>query len=84
MHVRYLFYLVKTRLRVRSLSTLTMSKCTRKAGKHNVAAIFWKHNVSNREGGIGSEDLVTEDLGEEDIIGLALGFEAVATDGAVG
>jgi hypothetical protein len=27
---------------------------------------------------------VTEDLGEEDIVGLVFGFEAVATDGAVG
>jgi hypothetical protein len=27
---------------------------------------------------------VTEDLGEEDIVGLVLGLEPVATDGAVG
>jgi hypothetical protein len=27
---------------------------------------------------------MTEDLGEEDIVGLVFGFELVATDGAVG
>ena len=27
---------------------------------------------------------MSEDLGEEDIVGLVLGFELVATDGAVG
>jgi hypothetical protein len=27
---------------------------------------------------------MSEDLGEEDIVGLVFGFEAVATDGAVG
>jgi hypothetical protein len=27
---------------------------------------------------------MAEDLGEEDIVGLVFGFEAVATDGAVG
>ena len=27
---------------------------------------------------------MTEDLGEEDIVGLVLGFEHVTTDGAVG
>ena len=27
---------------------------------------------------------MAEDLGEEDIVGLVLGFELVATDGAVG
>jgi hypothetical protein len=28
--------------------------------------------------------LCPEDLGEKDVVGLVLGFEAVATDGAVG
>ena len=30
------------------------------------------------------EELMPEDLGEEDIVGLVFGFELVATDGAVG
>jgi hypothetical protein len=33
---------------------------------------------------VGSEEFMTEDLCEEDIVGLVFGFEAVATDGAVG
>src|ERR1700759_785146 len=36
------------------------------------------------KGGIGSEEFVAKDLGEEDIVGLVFGFELVATDGAVG
>src|SRR5271166_3363120 len=36
------------------------------------------------EGCIGTEEFVTKDLGEEDIVGDVFGFEAVATDGAVG
>jgi hypothetical protein len=36
------------------------------------------------KGGIGTEEFMAEDLGEEDIVGLVFGFEAVATDGAVG
>jgi hypothetical protein len=35
-------------------------------------------------GGIRSEEFMSKDLGEEDIIGDVWGFEAVATDGAVG
>jgi hypothetical protein len=31
-----------------------------------------------------AQEFVAEDLGEEDIVGLVLGFELVATDGAVG
>jgi hypothetical protein len=31
-----------------------------------------------------AEEFVAEDLGEEDIVGLVLGFELVATDGAAG
>jgi len=31
-----------------------------------------------------SEQLVAEDLGEEDVVGLVSGFELVAADGAVG
>jgi hypothetical protein len=36
------------------------------------------------KGCIWTEEFMAEDLGEEDIVGLVLGFEAVATDGAVG
>jgi hypothetical protein len=40
--------------------------------------------LSYGEGCIGTEEFVAEDLGEEDIVGDVFGFEAVATDGAVG
>jgi hypothetical protein len=40
--------------------------------------------LSYGEGCIWSEEFMTEDLGEEDIVGLVFGFEPVATDGAVG
>jgi hypothetical protein len=36
------------------------------------------------EGSVWSEEFMTEDLCEEDIVGLAFGFELVAADGAVG
>jgi len=36
------------------------------------------------EGCVRSEEFMAEDLGQEDIIGNVLGFELVATDGAVG
>jgi hypothetical protein len=31
-----------------------------------------------------SQEFISEDLGEEDIVGLVFGFELVATDDAVG
>ena len=40
--------------------------------------------LPDREGGIGTEESMTEDLGEEDIVGDVVGFELVAEDGAVG
>jgi hypothetical protein len=40
--------------------------------------------LPDREGCVWSQEFVAEDLGEEDIVGLVFGFEAVATDGAVG
>jgi hypothetical protein len=36
------------------------------------------------EGSVWTEEFVTEDLGEEDIVGNVFWFELVATDGAVG
>jgi hypothetical protein len=40
--------------------------------------------LSDRKRGIWTQKFMTEDLGEEDIVGDVLGFESVATDGAVG
>ena len=40
--------------------------------------------LSYGEGCIWSEEFMTEDLCEEDIVGDVFGFEAVATDAAVG
>jgi hypothetical protein len=40
--------------------------------------------LTDRQAGIWPEEFVAEDLCEEDIVGLVLGFEAVAADGAVG
>jgi hypothetical protein len=40
--------------------------------------------LSYGKGCVRSEEFVTEDLGEEDIVGDVFWFELVATDGAVG
>ena len=40
--------------------------------------------LADRHAGVRAEELVAEDLGQEDVIGLVLGFEAVAADGAIG
>jgi hypothetical protein len=40
--------------------------------------------LSYGEGCVRSQEFMTEDLSEKDIVGLVLGFEAVAVDGAVG
>jgi hypothetical protein len=40
--------------------------------------------LSYGKGCVRTEEFMSEDLGEEDIVGLIFGFEAVATDGAVG
>ena len=40
--------------------------------------------LADRDGCVRSQEFVAEDLCEEDIVGLVFGFEAVATDGAVG
>jgi hypothetical protein len=40
--------------------------------------------LSYGKGYVWSEEIMAEDLGEEDIVGLVFGFELVATDGAVG
>jgi hypothetical protein len=56
-----------------------------------MALLFYRYGsrlsnikILRTEGGIWSEEFMSEDLGEEDIVDLVLGFEAVATDGAVG
>ena len=40
--------------------------------------------LPDREGCVRPQELVAEDLGQEDVIGLVLRFEAVAADGGVG
>jgi hypothetical protein len=40
--------------------------------------------LADRKGCIRSQEFMAEDLCEEDIVGLVLGFELVATDGDVG
>jgi hypothetical protein len=40
--------------------------------------------LSYGEGCVWPEEFMSEDSGEEDIVGLVFGFELVATDGAVG
>jgi hypothetical protein len=40
--------------------------------------------LSDGKGCVRPQKFMTEDLGEEDIVGLVFGLEAVATDGAVG
>jgi hypothetical protein len=40
--------------------------------------------LSYRKGCIRSEQLVAEDLGQEDVVGLVSGFELVAADSSVG
>jgi hypothetical protein len=42
------------------------------------------YNSALRRGCVGPEELVAEDLYQENVIGLVLRFEALATDGAVG
>jgi hypothetical protein len=49
-----------------------------------VSPAFEYKNPYNSEGCVWAEEFVTEDLGEEDIVGLVFGFEHVATEGAVG
>jgi hypothetical protein len=40
--------------------------------------------LADRKGCLWPEEFMSEDLGEEDIVGLVFGFELVATDGAIG
>ena len=40
--------------------------------------------LPDRQAGIWSEEFMSEDLGQEDVVGLVLRFEAVARDGGVG
>jgi hypothetical protein len=63
--------------------------------KYGMALLFYRDGsrlsnvkiliaLPDRKGGIWTEEFMSEDLCEEDIVGLVLGFEHVATDGAVG
>jgi hypothetical protein len=40
--------------------------------------------LPDRQAGIWSEEFMSEDLGEEYVVGLVLRFEALAADGGVG
>jgi hypothetical protein len=51
------------------------------SGHSNVKILI---TLPDRKRCVRPEEFMTEDLGEEDIVGLVFGFELVATDGAVG
>jgi hypothetical protein len=51
------------------------------SGLSNVKILI---TLSYGEGCVWAEEFMAEDLGEENIVGLIFGFEAVATEGAVG
>jgi hypothetical protein len=58
-----------------------VSFCRNGSGLSNIKILI---TLSHGEGCVRSQEFMAKDLGEEDIVGDVLGFELVATVGAIG